>query len=133
MGTLSKRLVIRLSDDLDQWIGVQCAREGLDNATFVRAVLTRLSNGLPPMVAMVARSFEQPVGELDGAEPVPQTEPATDVDIEAMVGQGLELAQAQGLTEPKPEPEAQPQAAVRPLFRRPPPFSAGTQPGWIES
>lgn len=64
MAALTKRIMIRLADDLDAWISEQSAREGLDNATWARAVLTRLKNGLPPIAGVASpMQFESPVAE----------------------------------------------------------------------
>lgn len=80
MSTLSKRMVIRLADDLDAWIGEQAAREGLDNATWARAVLTRLKNGLPPIAGSqpqrVVTAQDEPYPR-NGIDPY---QPSNDLD-----------------------------------------------------
>jgi hypothetical protein len=94
MAALTKRMVIRLPDDLDTWIGEQSAREGLDNATWARAVLTRLKNGLPP----IAGSQPQRVVTARD-EPYPQTgidpyQPIDDLDalLESRVEQAVQAS-----------------------------------------
>jgi hypothetical protein len=49
MPALTKRMVIRLGDELDAWIAAKAEREGLDNAAWVRSVLTKMMNGIMPM------------------------------------------------------------------------------------
>lgn len=130
---LTKRLVVRLSADLEQWISSQAEAEGLDTATFARAVFTRLRNGIAPMIGAAApiRARDTTVvlsasdyGQLTesgAAEPEVSREP----DIDAMVTQSLDLAQSQGLMDPKEQDQDQPGAGagVRPLFKRPTPFT----------
>lgn len=135
---LTKRLVVRLSADLEQWISSQAEAEGLDTATFARAVFTRLRNGIAPMIkkaplrAMghgVPSQYEDEeiemlsaqVTESGAAEPEVSREP----DIDAMVNQSLTIAQSQGLMDPKEQDQDQPAAGagVRPLFKRPTPFT----------
>lgn len=150
MSTLSKRLVVRLPEDMDAWIGEQAALEGLDNATWVRSVLTRMRNGRLSVsvsaVDVVNRAVrtvgheaetvaaDEPPEELAEYGPdIEEKQYAPRVDIDAMVAEAVGAAEEQGLTEPR-EIEQQPIAAggVRPVFRRPPPFSATTQPHWLE-
>lgn len=90
--SLTKRMVIRLPDDLDAWIGEQAAREGLDNATWARAVLTRLKNGLPP----IATPFQRGVTVTDAPRPQNGIEPnETGNDLDALLESRLqEAAQA---------------------------------------
>lgn len=136
---LTKRLVVRLSADLEQWISSQAEAEGLDTATFARAVFTRLRNGYAPMmIAQGSRSAMQngelvpivgaQVTESGAAEPPASLDPANPSeipDIDAMVTQSLDLAQSQGLMDPKEQDQDQPGAGagVRPLFKRPTPFT----------
>jgi len=49
MAALTKRMVIRLGDELEAWIGERAEREGLDNAAWVRSLLTKMMNGLVAM------------------------------------------------------------------------------------
>lgn len=53
MTDLSKRIVIRLSEQQLAWIEAWAADEGMDNSTFVRVVLDRLSKGRPPLIGMM--------------------------------------------------------------------------------
>jgi hypothetical protein len=50
---LTKRVVVRVTDDQLDWIGRMAADEGMDNATFVRVVLDRLSKGRAPLIGMM--------------------------------------------------------------------------------
>jgi hypothetical protein len=83
---LTKRIMVRVTDEQLAWIGEMAADEGMDNATFVRVVLDRLSKGRAPLIGMMQQATQAlslPVGfdhragatnytgSLDGA--VPQT------------------------------------------------------------
>jgi hypothetical protein len=88
MSTLSKRLVLRISDDLEAWIGKEAESEGLDNATFVRAVLMRLMNGrapmlgvAPPQPAMTAQ--DEPQFRVDPEKPITSIDELLDARIQA--------------------------------------------------
>lgn len=67
MTDLSKRIVIRLSEQQLAWIEAWAADEGMDNSTFVRVVLDRLSKGRPPLYGMSEERHLLPasVHELD--------------------------------------------------------------------
>lgn len=131
MSTLSKRVVVRISDELEQWIGAQAENEGLDSATWVRSMLTRMKNGL------VTAQLAQKVQPVRDSSPEPEQladEPAEPIDTDAMVSEALDIADAQGLTAPREDPEPPIQTTgVRSLVRRPPPFSgAGATPAFIK-
>jgi hypothetical protein len=58
---LTKRIMVRVTDEQLAWIGEMAADEGMDNATFVRVVLDRLSKGRAPLIGMMAQqTFVQP-------------------------------------------------------------------------
>jgi hypothetical protein len=50
---LTKRIMVRVTDEQLAWIGEMAADEGMDNATFVRVVLDRLSKGRAPLIGMM--------------------------------------------------------------------------------
>lgn len=45
--------MVRVTDEQLAWIGEMAADEGMDNATFVRVVLDRLSKGRAPLIGMM--------------------------------------------------------------------------------
>lgn len=51
---LTKRIMVRVTDEQLAWIGHMAADEGMDNATFVRVVIDRLSKNRPPLIGMMA-------------------------------------------------------------------------------
>lgn len=133
MADLTKRLVVRISDDLHAWIGQQAEQEGLDSATWVRSTLTKMMRGK----SSFRETFEGQTldGQAIRAEVLtgpmpPSAEEADPIDIDALVDEGL--SQVIGQAEMQ---EAQEQAhsnGVRAVMRRPPPFSLATQPRWID-
>jgi hypothetical protein len=132
---LNKRLVVRLSDDLEQWIGAQAELEGLDTATWVRSILTRMKNRLVPPVNAVRPTQTAAAAVEEHQEEVQHlTEEALDlVDADAMVAEALATADEQGLTAPRQDQEPEiPPSGVRSLVRRPPPFSTA-HPGHIDN
>lgn len=131
MSALTKRVVVRISAELEQWIAAQAELEGLDNATWVRSHLTKMMRGVgSPVQALRGEDVIIPGVYEPPTEPV-ASEPPEPIDVDAMVEQSLAEAEENGLTELPPEPE-QPTASVRPVFRRPAPYSMATQPGWIK-
>lgn len=144
MSALTKRVVVRISAELEQWIAAQAELEGLDNATWVRSHLTKTMRGLNVMprntVALpdhLANLTDPTDAEWDEINPIiakaneTPASPSEPIDVDAMVEQSLAEAEENGLTQLPPEPE-QPTASVRPVFRRPAPYSMATQPGWIK-
>lgn len=65
--SLSKRVMVRLSDADEAWVAEQAEDEGVDNATFLRMLVTRLRRGRPPLMRLA----------IDGAAAVPHS-PASD-------------------------------------------------------
>jgi hypothetical protein len=62
---LTKRIMVRVTDEQLAWIGEMAADEGMDNATFVRVVLDRLSKGRAPLIGMMqptTQALSLPVG-----------------------------------------------------------------------
>jgi len=57
--------MVRVTDEQLAWIGEMAADEGMDNATFVRVVLDRLSKGRAPLIGMMqptTQALSLPVG-----------------------------------------------------------------------
>lgn len=148
--TKDDRIVVRMSAELRAWVHEQAQLGEQDDAAFVRMVLSNVRRGATtaPMLAVPAPVAAPMVRDvLSVATPVTQGYPAAGdaggdyvddrpqsaapaIDIDAMVGDAFEQAEAEGLTERQIE-EGQgdmPDSGVRPLFRRPVPFSRGTQP-----
>jgi hypothetical protein len=126
MASLTKRVVVRISDELELWIAEQAEAEGLDSATWVRSILTRMRNGRG--VQQIAAQQPQPGQFAD----LPQEFDGPPPDPDALLSEALATAEAQGLTEPQPGEEQAPVNGVRALVRRPMPYSAAAQPGWIK-
>lgn len=59
MSDLIKRIVIRLTERQDAWITEQAADEGMDNATFVRVLIDRLSKRRAPLIGMMQPTIAQ--------------------------------------------------------------------------
>jgi hypothetical protein len=136
------RIVVRMSEELRDWVHEQAQFGEQDDAAFVRMVLSNLRRGgvtapiaaavAPAPVAMVrdvlnASSAAQEVIEQPAsAEDQPQAA-APSIDVDALVADTLDQAVAEGLTEPHFEAAngEPPPAGVRSLFRRPVPFSPG--------
>jgi len=144
MSNLSKRLVVRISEELEQWIGAQAELEGLDSATWVRSILTRMRNGRLPMAGKPVPisgivDFSMDIPSASMTESGPSTAPLSpdpipvEVDTDAMVAAALGKAESEGLTEPSngafPDPPA---GGVRALHRPQVPFSPNAQPDWIQ-
>jgi hypothetical protein len=136
---LNKRLVVRLSDDLEQWIGAQAELEGLDTATWVRSILTRMKNRLvPPVNAMGEEPLDlrpryRDLGVANAEALATGYRDVGVVDADAMVAEALATADEQGLTAPRQDQEPEiPPSGVRSLVRRPPPFSTA-HPGHIDN
>lgn len=122
--SLKARVVVRMSDELEQWIGQQADSEGLDSATWVRSTLTKIKNGLAAKsVAPMEQTFVQ-----QEAQFVEQSEEPVDPDD--LVNEAL--AQAAGQQEMEVAHEQAQSNGVRPVFRRPTPYSLANQPGWIK-
>jgi hypothetical protein len=51
---LTKRIMVRVTDEQLAWIGAMATDEGMDNATFVRVVIDRLSKGRAPLIGMMS-------------------------------------------------------------------------------
>jgi len=115
--SLSKRIVVRVSDDLESWIGQQAEQEGLDSATWVRSTLTKIMRG---------KSIQEAPQYVQDQQP---TEPS-EIDIDELVNEGLAASVGQLETEAA-QSEAQ-SNGVRAIVRRPPPYSLSTQPKWID-
>lgn len=153
------RIVVRMSAELRAWVHEQAQLGEQDDAAFVRMVLSNVRRGavvaplavLAPApvaaksvrdvldVATITREASQmlaspgsPEHEARVAEILDTPRPAIDVD--AMVADTLDEAEAQGLTEPQiaDGQDEMPEAGVRPLFRRPVPFSPGNQHARLE-
>ena len=73
------RIVVRMSNELREWLDVESKKMELDSAAWVRMQLTSMKNGAPPPLA------QQPSGWLDRAD-----DPS--VDIDAMVGETMATA-----------------------------------------
>ncbi len=90
MAALSKRLVIRLGDDLDAWITQRATLEGLDNAAWVRSLLAKTMNGLVPLPAHSHQPSATPQTEPDpriGIDPNPPTD-----DLDTLLANRVEQA-----------------------------------------
>jgi hypothetical protein len=59
---LTKRIMVRVTDEQLAWIGKMAADEGMDNATFVRVVIDRLSKGRAPLIGMMQQAIQAPAG-----------------------------------------------------------------------
>ena len=64
MATLSKRLVVKIPDDLDTWINQQAEEQGMDAQNWVRSLLTRTMKGLLPRPRI---DLEQGMTDVDGS------------------------------------------------------------------
>lgn len=60
MSDLSKRIVVRVTGEQLAYIEQAAADEGMDNATFVRVVIDRLSKGRAPLISMMQSGSEPP-------------------------------------------------------------------------
>ena|ERR1700722_3119091 len=59
---LTKRIMVRVTDEQLAWIGEMATDEGMDNATFVRVVIDRLSKGRAPLIGMMQGQSQAPAG-----------------------------------------------------------------------
>jgi hypothetical protein len=59
---LTKRIMVRVTDEQLAWIGEMATDEGMDNATFVRVVIDRLSKGRAPLIVMMQTQSFAPAG-----------------------------------------------------------------------
>ena len=135
MASLTKRIVVRMSEDLDQWISEQAENEGLDSATWVRATLMRMRKGTGSIMQDMAMvETNDPTHTVTVRTPLPETnfQPESPVDIDAIVSEGLDQAIALGQAEADVAQEEAQSNGVRALVRRAPPFSMSAQPGWIK-
>jgi hypothetical protein len=135
------RIVVRMSEELRDWVHEQAHLGEQDDAAFVRMVLSNLRRGTvaAPMVGAPARATAPVVRDVLQVSSVPddvvehseikdQTQAAApSIDVDALVADTLDQAVAEGLTEPQIEAAngEPPPAGVRSLFRRPVPFSPG--------
>jgi hypothetical protein len=146
------RIVVRMSEELRDWVHEQAQLGEQDDAAFVRMVLSNLRRGgvaaptaalvVPAPVAMVrdvlnvSSAAQEVVEQPTFAEQSPQaaasayaeaTADRPSIDLDALVDGALDQAVAEGLTEPQIEATngEPPPAGVRSLFRRPVPFSPG--------
>jgi hypothetical protein len=104
MPALTKRMVIRLGDELDAWIAAKAEREGLDNAAWVRSALTKMMNGIMPM----------PRGDLERRLTVQEpTQPQSGLDPDQAAGN------IDALLESRAHEAAE--SVAPPLFVTPPP------------
>lgn len=86
---LSKRIVVRVTDAQDDWLTQAAADEGLDKATFLRAMVDRLSKGRAPLISMMQSrpmpraavlpgGFDPRPGAINYADDVEQSANAVD-------------------------------------------------------
>jgi len=59
MTDLNKRIMVRVTERQEAWITEQAADEGMDNATFVRVLIDRLSKGRAPLIGMMQPQIQQ--------------------------------------------------------------------------
>jgi hypothetical protein len=113
---LTKRIMVRVTDEQLVWIGQMAADEGMDNATFVRVVIDRLSKGRAPLIGMMqgpVRALVVPVGtdcragHLSYVESLDDGMPQT-VDILAQRVAEAEASLPQGSDNPPEESAAIP-------------------------
>lgn len=142
--TKDARLTLRITAELDLWLGHEAASRGLDKAAFARMALFERMNGPPAQVhALLAAAVpvqrdvltvaSTPDASLpqDFTNEPSQIEPAGDpsaLDVDALVNEELNKAEALGLAdarniEGQAAAESLAGAGVRPLMRRAPPFS----------
>lgn len=60
MSTLSKRITIRFAAEDDHWLAEQADDEGVDKATMLRMLVSRLRQGRPPLVRMMLETVTKP-------------------------------------------------------------------------
>jgi len=145
------RIVVRMSEELRDWVHEQAQLGEQDDAAFVRMVLSNVRRGtvaapmiaaalvpvaVPPVRDVLIVGSHEPIEQPAVASEAPQAaasafaEASADkpsVDVDALVDGALDQAVAEGLTEPQIEAAngEPPPAGVRSLFRRPVPFSPG--------
>jgi len=118
MSDLSKRIMVRVTERQEAWISEQAADEGMDNATFVRVLIDRLSKGRAPLIGMM-----QPIREISMVETAFEygRGPAIDVLPELGVANAKlaeRLAEAEALIpEGHAETDAEEAPAAIPLTR----------------
>lgn len=127
MATKQNRLVMRLSPDMDEWIGRQAAIEELDKSAWVRTQLARIRRGEGIEPTHLPRAAQLTVPE-DAQQDQPSE---VHIDTDALVANALEHAQSQGLTEPEEQANPVPQGGVKAL-RRPISTMAGGNHAAIE-
>jgi hypothetical protein len=117
MAELNKRIMVRVSEDQLAWIGQMAADEGMDNATFVRVVIDRLSKGRAPLISMMATRIvpvpSGPPGSIMRPDE-PQTL-ARDDNVQELLAQRTAEAE-ENLPEPGPALAAEQSGAI-PLRR----------------
>lgn len=118
---------VKLGADAKAWLEDCANREGLEPATFLRRMVYVAMNGLAAPIAAAVSSGQ--VAAQDEADSYPTHLP--DVDIDAIVAGRVADAEARGLNNLEMPETSEPDAGVRPLHRRPVPFSVGTQPSWM--
>lgn len=98
---LNKRIVVRVTDPQLDWISQMAADEGMDNATFVRVVIDRLSKGRPPLIGMMQAVQYEPIPE----EPqryqsiAPAAPPLSDLGSASLVEVASTLSNKASVTE----------------------------------
>lgn len=130
------RVTVRMSEELDAWVQTEAGRREMDKAAFIRLVLAERKAGLdhPVMVVppptMVGQQFEGA-----GATHVIPADHAAhpEFDIDDLVNDALEHADAQGLTahQPREEELLMEEAGARSLSRRPTRYSPASGPAHL--
>jgi hypothetical protein len=138
------RIVVRMSEELRDWVHAQASLGEQDDAAFVRMVLSNLRRGRTPIsqtastapvttpapirrdiLDVASGAAPQPAGAAPSLVEELAGEPAIAVDVDAMVASAVAVAEEEGLTVEQLE-ESQgemPDGGVKPLFRRPIAFS----------
>lgn len=61
MEDLTKRLVVRVSEEQNRFLDEAARDEGMEKATLVRVIIDRLAKGRAPLIAMMERQHPIPV------------------------------------------------------------------------
>lgn len=136
------RIVVRMSEELRDWVHAQAQLGEQDDAAFVRMVLSNLRRGVGAPVQPQLRPPEMQYGPggiaaLSTSE-TPAVAQADDdhqtfdvqIDLDDLVGSALEQADAQGLTQAQPREPSIPASGVRAIMRPSVPYSQSAHP-WI--
>lgn len=142
------RIVVRMSEDLRDWVHAQAAAREMDDAAYVRMLLAEARSGVTatrikaetPLVVAQAQPIQrdvlavatvvEKVADVETAEAARGAEgPAAPVDLNALVDAAFDDAEQAGLTQAyELEGDGEmPAPDIRPIFRRPVPFSPATQ------